>query len=124
MTADSTKPLDRSAEFESALAEAAEAGDAQCYILRLYVAGLSPRSQQALSNIKKVCEEHLAGRYELEVIDIYRKPTLAVDEQIMAVPTLLKQFPPPLRRVIGDLSNQEMLLFGLDLKPREPPRGG
>jgi circadian clock protein KaiB len=106
--------VDRSAEFERAVGE----GDEQRYVLRLYVAGLSPRSQRAVARIKAVCEEHLSGRYELEVVDIYRKPALAVDEQIVAVPTLLKLFPLPLRKVIGDLSNQEKLLFGLDLKPR------
>jgi circadian clock protein KaiB len=108
--------IDRSAAFERALGER----DTEHYLLRLYVAGLSPRSQQAIANLKMVCEEHLEGRYELEVIDIYRSPALAADEQIIAVPTLLKVLPAPLRKVIGDLSDKEKLLFGLDLKPKRP----
>jgi len=110
------KPTNRYDDFERASRE-----QDQQYLLRLYVAGLSPRSLQALDNIKHVCDEHLAGRYELEVIDIYTKRTLAADEQVVAVPTLIKQFPLPLRRIIGDLSDKEKLLFGLDLKLKQPP---
>jgi circadian clock protein KaiB len=105
-------PVDSRAAFEQALVE----GSGH-YLLRLYVAGLSDRSRRAVENIKAVCEQQLKGRYQLEVIDIYQKPRMAMDEQIMAVPTLLKAFPPPLRRVIGDLSDEGQLLFGLDLKP-------
>jgi circadian clock protein KaiB len=87
------------------------------YLLRLYVSGMSPRSTAALASIKELCEEQLQGRYELEVIDIYQHPQLAVDEQIVAVPTLVRHLPEPLRRIIGDLSNHERLLMGLDLRP-------
>jgi len=86
------------------------------YVLRLYVAGLTPRSQMAIKNIKKICEEHLNGRYDLEVIDVYQKPVLAEGEQIIAAPTLIKKLPLPLRRFIGDLSDSERILLGLDLR--------
>ena len=86
------------------------------WILRLYVAGSTPQSVHAIANIKKICEEHLKGRYDLEVIDLYKKPNLAKGEQIIAVPTLLKKLPLPLRRIIGDLSNLECVLIGLDLR--------
>jgi circadian clock protein KaiB len=86
------------------------------YILRLYVAGLMPKSTLAIANIKKICEEHLQGQYELEVIDLYQQPQLAQGDQIVAVPTLIKNLPPPLRRVIGDMSDTERVLVGLDLR--------
>ena len=85
------------------------------YELRLYVTGMTPRSTAALATIKAICEEHLAGRYQLEVIDIYQQPTLASDEQIVACPTLVKRLPAPVRRFIGDLSDRERVLLGLDL---------
>lgn len=88
------------------------------YDLRLYVAGMAPRSARALANIKEICEEHLKGRYALEVVDIYQQPKLAEGDQIVAVPTLLKQLPQPLRRLIGDLSDRARVLIGLDLRPR------
>ena len=86
------------------------------YVLRLYVAGTTPRSVQAITNIKKICEEHLKGRYDLEVVDVYQQPTLAMGEQIIAAPTLIKKLPLPLRKFIGDMTNQERILVGLDLK--------
>ncbi|TVT53174.1 MAG: circadian clock protein KaiB [Sedimenticola thiotaurini] len=86
------------------------------YILKLYVAGLSPKSATAIANINKICEENLQGRYQLDVIDLYQQPQLAEGEQIIAIPTLIKQLPPPLRRVIGDLSNTERVLVGLDIR--------
>jgi circadian clock protein KaiB len=86
------------------------------YVLRLYVAGATPRSALAISNIRKICEEHLAGRYDLEVIDIAEHPTLAEDEQIIAAPTLIKKLQLPLRRFIGDMSITERILLGLDLR--------
>ena len=89
------------------------------YVLRLYIAGLTPRSQRAIKNIKKICEEHLNGRYDLEVIDVYQKPVLAKGEQIIAAPTLIKKLPLPLRRFIGDLSDSERILLGLDLRPKK-----
>ena len=102
------------AEFEQALAESDEAH----YLLRLYVTGITPNSTRAITNIRKICEEHLKGRYDLEVVDIYQQPTLAEGEQISAAPTLIKKLPLPLRRLIGDLSNTEQVLLGLDLRPR------
>jgi len=88
------------------------------FFLRLYVAGQTPKSLGAIANIKKICEEHLQGRYELQVIDLYQQPQLAQGEQIIAVPTLIKKLPPPLRRIIGDMSNTERVLVGLDLRRR------
>ncbi|MBN2033672.1 MAG: circadian clock KaiB family protein [Deltaproteobacteria bacterium] len=90
----------------------------EAYVLRLYVTGLTPRSTLAITNIRKICEEHLAGRYELEVIDLYQQPELAKGEQIIAAPTLIKTLPLPLRRLIGDMSDTEKVLTGMDLKPR------
>ena len=89
------------------------------YILRLYITGTSSRSVQAITNLKKICEEYLEGRYDLEVIDLYQKPGLAKDEQIIAAPTLIKKLPLPFRRIIGDMSNKEKVLIGLDLKKIE-----
>ena len=89
------------------------------YVLRLYVSGSTLKSSRAVENIKRVCEQHLKNRYDLEVIDIYQQAKLARDEQIVAVPTLIKRLPLPLRRIIGDMSNQEKVLFGLDLRVRE-----
>lgn len=85
------------------------------YRLKLYVSGSTPKSIKAIQNIRKICNEHLAGRYDLEVIDIYQQPALVAGEQIIAVPTLIKELPGPLRKLIGDLSNTERVLFGLDL---------
>ena len=88
----------------------------ETYILRLYVTGTTPQSVRAITNIKKICEEKLKGRYELEVVDLYQQPQLAQEEQIIAAPTLIKKLPLPLRRIIGDLSNTERMLVGLDLR--------
>ncbi len=85
------------------------------YILRLYVAGSTVQSSRAVENIKFICEQHLNGKYDLEVIDLYQKPGLAKGEQIIAAPTLVKELPPPLRRIIGNLSNEREVLVGLDL---------
>ena len=89
------------------------------YVLRLYVSGSTSKSARAVENIKRVCEQHLKNRYDLEVIDVYQQAHLARDEQIVAVPTLIKRFPPPLRKLIGDMSNLKKVLFGLDLKKQE-----
>jgi circadian clock protein KaiB len=86
--------------------------------LRLYVAGQTPRSIAAVSNLKKFCEEHLAGRYRVEVIDLVKNPQLARGDQILAIPTLVRRLPEPMRKIIGDLSNQERVLVGLDVRPR------
>jgi len=91
------------------------------YNLRLYVAGQTPKSLAAISNLKKICEEHLAGMYTIEVIDLLIKPQLAAGDQILAVPTLVRRLPPPIKRIIGDLSNSERVLVGLDIQSGEPP---
>lgn len=85
--------------------------------LRLYVAGSTPRSAAALDNLKRLCETHLAGRYSIEVVDLLVNPQLAAGDQILAVPTLVRKFPEPMRKIIGDLSNEERVLVGLDVKP-------
>ena len=85
------------------------------YIRRLFVTGMTSRSSRAVSNLKAICEEHLEGRYDLEVIDIYQQPVLTRGEQIVAAPTLIKKLPLPMRRIIGDMSNRERVLLGLDL---------
>jgi circadian clock protein KaiB len=87
-------------------------------VLRLYLTGTTPASVRALTNIKRICEEHLKGQYELEVIDIYQRPALLEGEQIIAAPTLIKQLPLPLRRLVGDMSNTPQVLLGLDLRKR------
>ncbi len=97
------------------LEKAARERNQQRYVLRLYVTGLSRVSAQAIERVRAVCEQHLNGRYELEVIDIRQLPALAKDEQIVATPTLIKVLPAPLRRFIGNLSSVENVLFGLDL---------
>ncbi len=91
---------------------------AEHYVLRLYVAGQSPKSVLAIANIKRICEENMHGHYELEVIDLYQQPQLAQGEQIIAVPTLIKRLPLPLRRIIGDMSDTERVLVGLDLRSK------
>ena len=107
---DTTKAFDKSV---------AAPPSAERYVLRLYVTGMTQRSTEAFATIKALCEERLQGCYELEVIDIYQHPQLAIDEQIIAVPTLVKKLPSPLRRLVGDLSNEERVLLGLDLR-RKP----
>jgi circadian clock protein KaiB len=107
-----TKVKGSKAKFDLAMS----GSDKDKYILRLYITGTTNRSVLALTNLKKICEEYLNGRYELEVIDLYRMPSLAKDEQIIAAPTLVKKLPLPFRRIIGDMSNIEKVLMGLDLK--------
>jgi len=98
--------------MEKALTDAAK----KKYVLRLYVTGMTRRSQEAIRNVEKICRERLHGNCDLEVIDIYQQPNLAKGDQIIAVPTLIKKVPLPLRRLIGDLSKEERVLMGLDLK--------
>jgi circadian clock protein KaiB len=86
--------------------------------LRLYVAGMTPRAVAAFNNLKKLCETHLADCYEIEVVDLLENPKLAAGDQIVAVPTLVRRLPPPMKKIIGDLSNEERVLVGLDLRPR------
>jgi circadian clock protein KaiB len=104
---------DTTRAFEKVLVQS---GKTDRYDLRLYVTGMTPRSTEAVAAIKAICEEHLQGRYELQVIDIYQHPELAKDEQIIAVPTLVKKLPAPLRHLIGNLSDEERVLLGLDLR--------
>jgi circadian clock protein KaiB len=92
--------------------------DLGSYYLRLYVAGQTTKSLAALTNLKRVCEQHLSGRYEIEVIDLLKNPSLAAGDQILAIPTLVRRLPAPLKRIIGDLSNTEKVLVGLDVRPR------
>ncbi len=98
--------------------EGVPASAAETYHLRLYVAGETPRATAALANLKKLCEEHLAGRYTIEVIDLVKNPQLAAGDQILAVPTLVRRLPTPIKKIIGDLSNEERVLVGLDLRQR------
>ena len=107
-------PIDSTASFEKTLKSSQD----QFYTLRLYVIGTSPQSVRAINNIKNICEEHLQGRYELDVIDLHQQPQLAHGEQIIATPTLIKKLPLPLRRIIGDMSNADRVLVGLDLRPK------
>jgi len=102
-------------EFELATPRAAAA---ETYELRLYVAGQTPKSILALSNLRQICEDHLHGRYEIEVIDLMVNPQLARGDQILAVPTLVRRLPEPIKKIIGDLSNTERVLVGLDLRVR------
>ena len=98
--------------------EAGEKAPQEVWILRLYVAGQTPKSLAAFANLKRICEEHLAGQYEIEVVDLLENPQLAAGDQILAIPTLVRQLPPPVRKIIGDLSNTERVLVGLDVRPR------
>jgi circadian clock protein KaiB len=100
--------------------EELQAGDSQTdqtWQLRLYVAGRSPKSVAAFANLKRICEEHMHGRYHVEVIDLLEQPQLAAGDQILAIPTLVRKLPEPLKRIIGDLSNEDRVLIGLDLRP-------
>ncbi len=109
------KVKDSTKDFEKGLKKSLK----EKYVLRLYITGMTPKSTRAVKNLKKICDEDLKGRCDLEVIDIYQKPVLAAGEQIIAVPTLIKKLPLPMRRFIGDLSNAERILLGLDLRPKK-----
>ena len=111
-----SKAHDDTKAFEDALAAQPEA---RHYRLRLFVSGTTPRSARAIQNIRALCEEKLHGRYDLEVIDIYQHPKLAQPEQIVVTPTLVKKLPLPFRKIIGDLSDKERVLVGLDIVPRD-----
>ncbi len=110
------KNLSDTDAFEDALKNVAPS---ERYVLRLYVAGINRRSEEAIRSISAICEEHLKGRYELEVVDIYQNPELTKGEQIIAAPTLIKKLPLPLRRLIGDLANEDKILVGLNLRPKQ-----
>ena len=107
-------PLDQP-DLPAALEQAGQTPTSERYLLRLYVTGMTPRSARAIDNLRTICDEHLEGRYDLEVIDIYQQPALTKGEQIIAAPTLIKKSPLPIRRLIGDLSNRQRVLLGLDL---------
>jgi len=94
--------------------------ETETWELRLYIAGETPRSVAAFANLKKLCEIHLPGRYQIEVIDLMQNPQLAAGDQIVAIPTLVRKLPEPLRRIVGDLSNTERTLVGLQLRPAKP----
>jgi circadian clock protein KaiB len=102
-------------KFEKAAAKQ----DRAKYVLRLYVTGMTPKSTRAITNVQKLCEQYLKGCYELEVVDIYQQPKLAKGEQIIATPTLIKKLPLPLRKLIGDMSDTERFLVGIDLKSKK-----
>lgn len=106
------------ARATAAFAAKAAQKDRSQYVLRLYVAGMTPRSMRAITSIKNICEEYLADRYDLAVIDLYQQPVLAKGDEIVATPTLIKQLPAPLRKLIGDLSDVDRVLVGLNLKPK------
>jgi circadian clock protein KaiB len=98
-------------------ADPSEAGESEIWNLRLYVAGRSPKSLRAFANLKRLCEEHLEGRYQLEVIDVVEHPEIARDNDVIAIPTLVRRLPEPLRKFIGDLSDSDQVLVGLEQRP-------
>ena len=102
-------------DLHAALEQASQTPRSERYLLRLYITGMTSRSSRAVDNLRTICDEHLEGRYDLEIIDIYQQPALTKGEQIVAAPTLIKRFPLPMRRLIGDLSNRQRVLLGLDL---------
>jgi circadian clock protein KaiB len=106
---------DATKDFELALHET----DSGTYVLRLYVSGMTPNSMRAVENVRRICTEHLEGRYQLEIIDIYQQPIFAKEGQIVAAPTLVKELPPPLRKFIGDMSKTEKILLGLDVRTKK-----
>lgn len=114
-----TKERKKPGDPLEALARAAREGSKETYVLRLFVAGITPKSEKAIRSVKEICEEHLRGRYELEIVDIYQQPEALRQEQVVVAPTLVKKLPLPLRRLIGDMANKEKVLVGLDLRSRD-----
>lgn len=112
---------DRADVSSAATRKAARAASSE-YLLRLYVAGQTPKSLQAFANLKEICETHLQGRYRIEVVDLLQNPALARGDQILALPAVVRQLPPPVKKIIGDFSNAERVLVGLDLKALKRPR--
>ncbi len=98
-------------------AKAAKKGDPSVWDLRLYVAGQTQKSIAAFGNLRNICEEHLAGRYRIEIIDLLKNPKLAQGDQILAIPTLVRKLPPPIKKIIGDLSDKQRVVVGLDIRP-------
>jgi len=111
-------------DLRATFERAAQTAPEEHYVLRLYVTGMTTRSAHAVKNLQAICDEYLRGRYDLEVIDIYQQPVLTKGEQIVAAPTLIKKLPLPMRRIIGDMSNRERVLLGLDLVPLPTSSGG
>jgi circadian clock protein KaiB len=107
-------------ESNEVVAAGGTSAETESWQLRLYVAGQSPKSIAAYANLKRFCEEHLAGRYQIELIDLLKQPQLAAGDQIVAIPTLVRRLPEPLRRIVGDLSSTERTLVGLQLRPSTP----
>jgi circadian clock protein KaiB len=117
MTTNANKPASpKPAQAGDTRKAKAPKAESDTYILRLYIAGKTPKSVAALANLKEICVEHLAGRYTLQVVDLLENPQLARGDQILAIPTLVRKLPLPMRRIIGDLSNTERVLVGLDLR--------
>jgi len=111
-------PAQKARAAKNGHAAPSENGESERWNLRLYVAGKTPRSISAFENLKNICEEHLKGKYHIEVIDLMENPTLARGDQILAIPTLVRKLPQPIRKIIGDLSDTERVLVGLDIQPR------
>ena len=111
-----SKPVSKDTNLKNSGPES----DDEVWQLRLYVAGQTPKSVAAFVNLKRICEEHLHDRYRVEVVDLLEQPQLAKGDQILAIPTLVRRLPPPLKKIIGDLSNKERVLVGLDLRPASP----
>jgi circadian clock protein KaiB len=116
------KRVTKAAVRKAAVRKSAARKAAAKHLLRLYVTGTTPRSVRAIENVRRICEEHLKGEYELEVIDLYKNLPLARGDQIIAAPTLIKRLPMPLRRLIGDMSDETRVLVGLDVRPKPKPR--
>lgn len=112
-----TPPAKKTRQTKNGHQPQAQVEDSRSWNLRLYVAGQTPRSLTAFRNLKDICEAHLKGKYHIEVIDLMENPTLARGDQILAVPTLVRKLPQPIRKIIGDLSNTERVLVGLDIQP-------
>lgn len=112
-----------STQRPTASSDESMSGDPEFWELRLYVAGQSPKSLAAFANLRRICEEHLAGKYRIEVIDLLENPKLASGDQILAIPTLVRKLPEPIKKIIGDLSNTDKVLIGLDLRPVESRTG-
>lgn len=109
---------DATEAFEKALRDREKKKEAK-FVLKLFVSGMTPRSMRAIENTKKICEEHLKGRYQLEVVDLYQHPEMGKKERLIAAPTLIKKLPEPLKKFIGDLSDTEKILVGLELAPKK-----
>jgi circadian clock protein KaiB len=118
------KKSPRPARNKATRTSRARTGGRDIWNLRLYVAGQSPKSIAAMTNLKRICEQHLPGQYKIEVVDLMRNPQLAAGDQILAVPTLVRKLPEPVRKIVGDLSNTERALVGLQLRPWRPEDHG